>query len=363
MRVQTTKMSSTSLTLLSRGPPASPPPEVLSIKNLTKTFDGKLNAVDDISFAVFEGEIFGFLGPNGAGKSTTINMLTTVLRPSSGDAKVCGYDLIKDQAAVRRSIGVVPQESTADDDLTGLENVLLCADFYGIPRKISKPRATELLKLVELEKDARRKVNTYSGGMRRRLELASGLINRPKLLFLDEPTLGLDVQTRAAVWEYIARLKREFHMTLFMTTHYLDEADHLCDRIAIIDHGKILKIGSPDELKQSIGGDIIEVEVQDGAADLTSTLENIEHVVDVRKTDSDYRIKTELGEETAPAVIEALRLGGARVRRISISKPSLDQVYLEYTGRSIREEHADTSTQIPRRGGGMFGARRRMRGR
>ena len=231
---------------------------VLDISNLTKSFDGgKTNAVDGVSFTVPEGEIFGFLGPNGAGKSTTINMLTTILKPTSGNAVICGYDLAKSSAAVRRNIGVVPQESTADDDLTGFENVLLCADFYGISRRLSVPRARELLELVELSDAARRKVSTYSGGMRRRLELASGLINRPKLLFLDEPTLGLDVQTRAAVWDYIRRLKREFHMTLFMTTHYLDEADNLCDRIAIIDHGKILKIGSPTDLKQSIGGVIL----------------------------------------------------------------------------------------------------------
>lgn len=331
---------------------------MLSIEKLTKTFDGKTNAVDGISFDVFEGEIFGFLGPNGAGKSTTINMLTTILRPTSGDATICGYDLIKNQSAVRRSIGVVPQESTADEDLTGVENVMLCADFYGIPRKISKERALELLELVELSKDAKRKVSTYSGGMKRRLELASGLINRPKLLFLDEPTLGLDVQTRAAVWEYIRRLKEEFHMTLFMTTHYLDEADNLCDRIALIDLGKILKIGSPTELKESLGGDIIEVEVQDGSTDLSPVISRIPHVIDVRKIDSDYRIKTEFGEQTAPAVMEALRLAGGKVTRISIAKPSLDQVYLEYTGRSIREEHVDTSTRMPRRGGMFMGRRR-----
>lgn len=335
---------------------------VLDIGNLTKSFDGgKTNAVDGVSFTVSEGEIFGFLGPNGAGKSTTINMLTTILKPTSGNALICGYDLAKSAAAVRRNIGVVPQESTADDDLSGFENVLLCADFYGIPRRLSIPRAQELLELVELSDAARRKVSTYSGGMRRRLELASGLINRPKLLFLDEPTLGLDVQTRAAVWDYIRRLKREFHMTLFMTTHYLDEADSLCDRIAIIDHGKILKVGSPRDLKESIGGDIIEIEVQEGAPDLTESLCRVEHIVEVKKSDSNYRIKTELGEETAPAVMDTLRLGGAKVTRISISKPTLDQVYLEYTGRSIREEHAESS-QLPRRGG-MFGMRRGMRGR
>ncbi|MDA4115641.1 MAG: ATP-binding cassette domain-containing protein [Thaumarchaeota archaeon] len=341
---------------LSRAPAAAPREEVLRIERLTKSFDGKTNAVDGVTFTVMQGEIFGFLGPNGAGKSTTINMLTTILRPTSGDAVVCGHDLTKEQNAVRRSIGVVPQESTADEDLTGIENVLLCADFYGIPRKVSKPRANELLELVELTKYAGNKVGTYSGGMKRRLELASGLINRPRLLFLDEPTLGLDVQTRAAVWDYIRMLKEGFHMTLFMTTHYLDEADNLCDRIALIDHGKILTVGSPRELKESIGGDIIEVQVQDRMADISPAIRGVANVVEVRRTDSDYRIKTLLGEETAPAVMEAFRLAGAKVTKISIAKPSLDQVYLEYTGRSIREEHADSSTQAPHRG--MMGMRR-----
>jgi len=260
---------------------------------------------------------------------------------------------------VRRSIGIVPQDSTADEDLTGVENVLLCADFYGIPRAVSTRRAQELLELVELAKYSKKKVSTYSGGMKRRLELASGLINHPKLLFLDEPTLGLDVQTRAAVWDYIRWLKDEFHMTLFMTTHYLDEADSLCDRIALIDHGKILTIGSPSQLKESLGGDIIEVQVQDGAVDLTQTIRGIRNVVDVRRTNSDYRIKTLLGEETAPAVMEAVRLGGAKVTKISIAKPSLDQVYLEYTGRSIREEHAESGSQLPKRR--MMGMRSRRR--
>ncbi|HUI01391.1 MAG TPA: ATP-binding cassette domain-containing protein [Nitrososphaerales archaeon] len=338
-------------------PLPQPPEEVLKIEGLTKSFDRKTNAVDNVSFTVFQGEIFGFLGPNGAGKSTTINMLTTILRPTTGRATVCGHDLIREQTAVRRSIGVVPQESTADEDLTGIENVLLCADFYGIGRSISKPRAQELLELVELSKEAERKVITYSGGMKRRLELACGLINRPRLLFLDEPTLGLDVQTRAAVWDYIRRLKDEFRMTLFMTTHYLDEADNLCDRIALIDHGKILRVGSPSELKASLGGDIIEVEVQSDPSDLSQAIATIPNVVEVRKSDSDYRIKTKLGEETAPAIMDALRLAGARVTKISISKPSLDQVYLEYTGRSIREEHAEAGSATPRKG--MMGMRRR----
>jgi ABC-2 type transport system ATP-binding protein len=331
---------------------------ILVIRGLTKTFDGKTKAVDGISFDVMPGEIFGFLGPNGAGKSTTINMLTTILRPSSGQARVCGHDLMKEQAAVRRRIGVVPQESTADADLTGLENVMLCADFYGIPRKISEPRALELLRLVELEKFARNKVMTYSGGMRRRLEIASGLISRPALLFLDEPTLGLDVQTRAAVWDYIRLLKVQYRMTLFLTTHYLDEADTLCDRIAIIDHGKILRIGTPVQLKESLGGDTVEVEVQDSSTDLSEKLLQLEHVKEVKKIGPVYRIKTEFGDKTAPAVIEALRLGGSKTVRVFITRPSLDEVYLQYTGRSMRDEPEDSNASMQGRGFGMGMGRR-----
>ncbi len=199
-------------------------------------------------------------------------MLTTLLKPTSGVATISGYDIAKHSNDVRREVGVVPQEYTADEDLTGYENILLCADLYGIPRSNSREHATELLNLVELTEAAGRKVSTYSGGMRRRLELACGLINYPKLLFLDEPTLGLDVQTRAAVWKYIRMLKDQFHMTLFLTTHYLEEADSLCDRMLIIDHGKIIKIGTPDELKESVGGDVIVVGVKENEPDITGDL-------------------------------------------------------------------------------------------
>jgi len=216
---------------------------IVRAEGLSKSF-GSLKAVDGVSFDIRVGEIFGFLGPNGAGKTTTINMLTTLLKASGGRAEIDGFDINKHATEVRRTVGVVPQEYTADEDLTGLQNILLCADLHGIPRSDSKPHAMELLKLVELEDAADRKVSTYSGGMRRRLELASGLINYPKLLFLDEPTLGLDVQTRTAVWKYIRTLKEEHGMTLFLTTHYLEEADSLCDRIAIIDHGRIVRIGT-----------------------------------------------------------------------------------------------------------------------
>ena len=236
--------------------------DIIEVEGLTKVFNHSLTAVDHVNFSVKHGEIFGFLGPNGAGKTTTINMLITVLKPTEGKATILGGDIAKQSQAVRGAIGVVPQEYTADEDLTGYENIILCADLYGIPRSVSKKRAADLLNLVELTGFKDKRVQTYSGGMRRRLELACGLINRPKVLFLDEPTLGLDVQTRAATWNYVKMLKKEFGMTLFLTTHYLEEADALCDRIAIIDHGKIIVTGSPTELKDSLGGDIITLSIQ-----------------------------------------------------------------------------------------------------
>lgn len=323
---------------------------IIIVDNLSKTFnDGKIKAVDSVSFEVKEGEIFGFLGPNGAGKTTTINMLTTLLQPSSGNAEVCGYDVHKYPNNVRRSVGVVPQEYTADEEMTGYDNIILCADLYGMPRSVSKPHAQELLELVELQDASKRKVSTYSGGMRRRLELACGLINYPKLLFLDEPTLGLDVQTRAAVWKYIRTLKEQYHMTLFLTTHYLEEADSLCDRIAIIDHGHIVKIGSPDELKSSIGGDVITVTVKEKEQDISQDIASLELVKDVKNNNGAYRIKAEQGEEAAPQVIDLIRSKGLHVTRISLSKPTLDDAYLEFTGRQLREEESDRMQMFSQR--------------
>ena len=310
---------------------------IVKVEGLSKAF-GQLKAVDAVSFDVEEGEIFGFLGPNGAGKTTTINMLTTLLSASGGSAVINGLDIRKHPNEVRRTVGVVPQEYTADEDLTGLQNILLCADLYGIPRTNSKPHAMELLKLVELQDAADRKVSTYSGGMRRRLELACGLINYPKLLFLDEPTLGLDVQTRTAVWNYIRMLKEEYRMTLFLTTHYLEEADLLCDRIAIIDHGHIVRIGTPTELKASIGGDVIVVGVAETGPDISADIAKLPLVKDVKKSDHEYRIKSEVGEESSIQIIDLVRSKGLHVTKISLTKPTLDEAYLEFTGRSLREE-------------------------
>jgi ABC-2 type transport system ATP-binding protein len=329
--------------------------DAIKAEGLTKVFNGSLVAVDHIDFSVKHGEIFGFLGPNGAGKTTTINMLITVLKPSGGKASILGYDIAKQNNSVRYSIGVVPQEYTADEDLTGYENILLCADLYGISRKVSKKRAEDLLKLVELTAFKDKKVQTYSGGMRRRLELSCGLINRPKVLFLDEPTLGLDVQTRAATWNYIRMLKKEFGMTLFMTTHYLEEADALCDRVAIIDHGKIIVVGTPDELKDSLGGDIITVAIKKDV-DITGLVEKIEHVKEVKKENGSYLIKSENGEVTAPLIIEALRKEGHVVTRLSLTKPTLNEVYLQYTGRSMRDAEESGEALHAKR---MLMARRR----
>ena len=312
--------------------------DALVVSGLTRIFNKHLVAVDHIDFTVKEGEIFGFLGPNGAGKTTTINMLTTVLKPTEGTALVFGFDPAKQAGEVRQSIGVVPQEYTADEDLTGEENVLLCADLYGIPRGTSKKRAEELLKLVELTDFKDKRVETYSGGMRRRLELACGLINTPRLFFLDEPTLGLDVQTRGAIWNYIKLLKKQYDMTIFMTTHYLEEADVLCDRIAIIDHGKIIIEGTPEALKESLGGDIMTFGIKDSNADISSIIQKIPKVKEVKKQEDLYRIKLVDGEETAPSIIEALRREGYTISRLSLTKPTLDEVYLEYTGRSMRAE-------------------------
>ncbi len=317
--------------------------EVIKAEGLTKVFNKHLTAVDHVNFNVNQGEIFGFLGPNGAGKTTTINMLITILKPTEGKASVLGFDIAKQDNSVRNVIGVVPQEYTADEDLTGLENVLLCADLYGIPRNVAKERAMDLLKLVELTDFKDKKVQTYSGGMRRRLELACGLINRPKALFLDEPTLGLDVQTRIATWNYIRKLKKEYGMTLFMTTHYLEEADALCDRVAIIDHGKIVVIGAPEELKHSLGGDLITLTIKEND-DVSALIKTVEHVKEVRKEDGAYRIKAEIGEVTTPFIIETLRKKGFTVTKLSLTEPTLNEVYLEYTGKSMRD--AEESREV-----------------
>ena len=294
-------------------------------------------AVDDVSFTVHRGEVFGFLGPNGAGKTTTISVLTTLLELSSGCATVEGFDTLERAGEVRRRIGLVFQTSSADVQLTGRENLILQAGLYGHrPSEIAE-RIDKLLDQVELTAVADRLVGTYSGGMRRRLELAAGLVHEPKTIFLDEPTLGLDPQGRAGFWRYIRELRESRGITVFLTTHYLDEADQLCDRVAIIDHGKIIAIGTPNELKDSMGGDTVVVETVPDASDLVSILQAIAGVVAVSHEGHAYQVKCERGESLVPKIVMGAQAVGIELASITVHKPSLDEVFLRLTGREYRE--------------------------
>jgi ABC-2 type transport system ATP-binding protein len=331
---------------------------IIEVKDLVKVFDEKIRAVDGITFEVQEGEVFGFLGPNGAGKSTTINILVTLHRPTSGVALVMGMDVVKEARKVRQSIGLVPQDLTVDDDLSGRENMMLQADLYNVNKKDAVERINELLKLVNLEDAADRMVKTYSGGMRKRLELAEGLIHRPKLLFLDEPTLGLDIQTRATMWEHIRKLKQEHNMTVFMTTHYLEEADNLCDRIGIIDRGRIMALDSPATLKRSLGGDVIQMSIDDGR-DFTPMLHQVPGILEVKKEGSEYRVKVLKGDTAMPAVLKAINDAGGTVSSVTLQRPNMDQVFLEYTGRSLRDAEQTESSDMGKRFARARAAQRR----
>ena len=325
------------------------PEPVIEASGLTKDFK-KTRAVDGASFTVLEGEVFGFLGPNGAGKSTTIKMLTTVLKPTAGSARVLGHDIEHDGTSVRRSIGLVPQEYTADEDLTGLDNLLLCASLYDLDRATARQRSAELLELVQLAEAKDRKVETYSGGMRRRLELACGLLHRPKLLFLDEPTLGLDVQTRRAVWEHITDLRKRFGMTLFLTTHYLEEADRLCDRIAVMDKGRIVAIGTPAELKSRVGGDQMVLRTEGmPPTDAAARFAALPGVLSAEATDDGVRLTLDDADAALAGILAAANQGGIVVQRLSVTKPSLDDAYLKLTGHALRQEEGSSDEAFRQR--------------
>ena len=318
---------------------------IIQAEKLTKKFGDK-TAVDSGSFRVEEGELFGFLGPNGAGKTTTIRMLTTLTSISSGQAIVAGYEVSKNPGAVRNKIGVVPQQLIADDELTGMENVLLFAKLHHIRDDRAKKRATELMSLIDLQETAGRKVKTYSGGMKRRLQLAMGLVHDPQLLFLDEPSLGLDIQTRSKMWDYVRRLNEEHGITVFMTTHYLEEADELCDRVAIVDGGVIKVLGSPSELKMNLGGDILSLQVTHGP-DLTRFFESVAEVKEVTKLgQSSYTIKVPRVERVLPQIVDGIVQKGLKISDISFTRPTLDQVFLQVTGKQIREGESHT-TGVP----------------
>ncbi len=309
---------------------------IIEAEKLTKIYKKSVKAVDDISFSVEEGELFGFLGPNGAGKTTTIKMLTTLAAITSGKATVAGYEVGKNPAEVRKAIGIVPQELTADDELKGIENLLLAAKLHHVPNALAHNKAQDLLKLLELESAAQRQVKTYSGGMRRRLQLAMGLIHDPKILFLDEPTLGLDIQTRQKMWAYIEELNRKDGITVFMTTHYLEEADSLCRRIAIIDNGEIKLSGSPSELKGKLGATILTLKLIDGA-DMSEPLSKLQDVTTVTKENDTYNIKLARTETALPAIVEAVTKKGLKISDINLTKPTLDQVFLQITGNTMRD--------------------------
>ncbi len=331
--------------------------EAIGVEHLEKVYPGGVRAVQGISFSVGSGELFGFLGPNGAGKTTTISMLTTLLRPTSGRALVAGIDVATRPREVRSRIGLVFQDSTADGELTGRENMELAAGLFGMSLREARAQIDDLLASMDLADAADRRVKGYSGGMKRRLELAVAVVHTPQILFLDEPTIGLDPQGRAGFWEYIQRLRKEKQVTIFMTTHYLDEVENLCERVAIIDHGKIVAMGTNDALKERVGGDEVEVRLAAGAPDLTGELTAVDGAREVTRDGSVYHVKTPRGETLVPSLVKACDRAGVAVEGIRVLRPSLDRVFLGLTGRAYREEGYDegrassSSAFTPRRGG------------
>ena len=328
--------------------------DIIKTENLTKTFDG-FTAVDHISFSVQKGEIFGFLGPNGAGKTTTIKMLTTLLYPTEGAAAITGFDIVTARDEVRENIGIVFQEPALDTELTGKENLDFHARVYGLSREQRKKRINEVLRLVDLQEKKDVLVKFYSGGMKRRLEIARGLMHYPTVLFLDEPTLGLDAQTRRAIWEYIKKMNKDEQTTIFLTTHYMDEADVLCDRIGIIDHGKILVIDSVENLKNSVGNDVITLASDDNER-LQKRLTQEPWIKNVKHHETFITLGAEKGDEKIPVIFDIARTLGVSISSVNVRKPTLDDVFLYYTGRSIREQEQSPEEKKP----GRF---HRLRGR
>jgi ABC-2 type transport system ATP-binding protein len=323
---------------------------IIETNDLTRSF-GDLVAVDRLNIKVEHGEVFGLLGPNGAGKTTTISMLCTILKPTSGKATVNGFDIVKQPGQVRKSIGIVFQEPSVDDRLTGRENMEMHANLYGVPPDTARKRIETLLELVELDQRADNLLRTYSGGMRRRLEIARGLIHYPRVLFLDEPTIGLDPQTREHIWTYIKKLSKEEDISIILTTHYMDEADLLCNRIGIIDFGKIVALDTPEKLKESLGEETITIKTSD-AEKLSQRLEEAKLVSKSALSNDELTVHVKNGHETLPRIVESAATAGIRVNSISLHEPNLGDVFLHYTGRAIREEESKEYH-------GMTAARRR----
>ena len=312
----------------------------IDVNSLTKKF-GSSKAVDNISFTVEEGEIFGFLGPNGAGKSTTMMILTTLLKPTSGHALVGGYNVVSEAKKVREKIGFVQQEISVDEFLTGRENLYLHARINQIPRNLIKSRIDDVLELVELGEKQDDATLTYSGGMRKRLDIANGLLSRPAVLFLDEPTVGLDIQTRRKIWGYIRKIRKDFGMTIFISTHYMEEADGLCDRIGIIDFGKIQVIDKPKSMKSAIGNEIISFNLVDGKANqdtLIDQISKIEFVKEVKNKQNLITVFSTKSNEVIPKIFQASTNLEMRINSLTLKQPTLDDVFISYTGHDLRDE-------------------------
>jgi ABC-2 type transport system ATP-binding protein len=309
---------------------------VVQVNDLVKRY-GEIEAVRGINLEVTAGETFGFLGPNGAGKSTTIKILCTLANPTSGSARVAGYDVVKDRDTVRRNIGLVFQDTTLDSYLSGEQNLRFHADLYGVPRQQLAPRLKQVLEMVNLWDRRESIVSTYSGGMKRRLEIARGLLHAPRVLFLDEPTVGLDPQTRSSIWEYINDLKQREDITIFLTTHYMDEAEN-CDRIAIIDHGKIVAIDTPEALKASVGKDRVQISTTDDQA----AIAELKDLFDLEAAVHDGLVTFNVasGEQFVPRLFAELTQS---IRSVSVARPTLDDVFMSYTGRTIRDSEATAS--------------------
>jgi ABC-2 type transport system ATP-binding protein len=328
--------------------------DIITVKDLVLIYSDGTKAVDNISFSVQEGEFFGFLGPNGAGKSTTIKILTTLLRKTSGVATVAGHDVEKEAAAIRKVIGVQSQDTTVDGDLTGRENIELQCRLQQMSRKAAKERAAELLKLVELESAANKRARNYSGGMKKRLDLATALVHKPKLLFLDEPTTGLDPQSRTSIWTYLQQLNKE-GTTIFLTTQYLEEADKLCKRLSIIDFGKIVASGTPTELKHEIGADSIKLTLENCEKDRPSARElllSMTGVAEILDSDECMTVYAKSAGLLIADIVRALDSSDIRLASVTFSSPSLDDVFLKHTGRRIRAE------DLVKAPSAMFGGRR-----
>ena len=318
---------------------------IIEVESLVKKF-GDLVAVNDISFNVTPGEIFGFLGPNGAGKTTTINILCTLTRPTSGRASIAGLDVVRQQSQVRQQIGLVFQDPSLDDRLSGLQNMRFHALVYGVPASVREPRIEQLLRMVELWDKRRNKVQTFSGGMKRRLELARGLLHHPRVLFLDEPTLGLDPQTRNRMWEYILELRRQEGTTIFLTTHYMDEADK-ANRIAVIDYGKLIAMDTPAKLKRMVGKDIVSLKTDDN--DKAAEEIRLRYQIEARHDGDGLCFEVTNGEEFLPVFLREFNI---RIISVSMRRPSLDDVFLKLTGHEIREEDvSDTFKAMVRQHG------------